>query len=106
MKSVSVSLIVCVGLLMGLTACSTLTDALNERASGGTEAPEDAALRADILTRLRDDPVTGDHVFGVSVSHGTVVLRGSVPDDATRLRVHSVVRSTPGVVQIEDRLAR
>ncbi len=106
MKYVSLWRIVCVGLLMGVTACSTLTDALNERASGGAESPEDAALRSDVLARLRDDPMTGEHVFGVSVDNGVVILRGWVPDDTTRLRVNSVVRSTPGVVEIDDRLIR
>lgn len=106
MKSVPMWRMLCVVLTMGVAACSTLTDTLNERASGGQEAPEDAALRAEILDRLRDDPVTASHVFGVSVDQGGVVLRGWVPDDTIRLRAHSVVWSTPGVVRVEDRLSR
>ncbi len=93
-------------LSFGLVGCSTLTDALNERAAGGATTPEDAALRSDILTRLSEDPVTAQHAFAVSVDHGMVVLRGWVPDDTTRLRARSVVASTPGVIRLEDRITR
>lgn len=106
MKRVSLWRVVSLLLLFGVAGCSTLTDALNERAAGGAETPADSALRADIMFRLREDPMTSSHAFGVSVDHGSVVLRGWVPDDATRLRARSVVASTPGVVRVEDRLTR
>ena len=106
MKCVSMWRLLAVVLSLGVIGCSTLTDALNERAGGGVGTPEDAALRADILDRLREDPVTADHAFAVSVDHGMVVLRGWVPDDATRLRARSVVASTPGVIRLEDRITR
>lgn len=106
MKYLMMWRMLCVGLLLVVVGCSTLTDTLNERASGRVEAPEDAALRSDILIRLSEDPVTAQHVFAVSVNQGVVLLRGWVPDDTTRLRARSVVASTPGVIHLEDRLTR
>ncbi len=92
-------------LAVGVVGCGTLTDALNRRAAADV-SEADLRLRQDVLNRLRDDAVTSLHNIGVESRNGMVTVYGSVPDDMTRRRVLSVVRGTPGVAGINDRLAR
>ncbi len=102
-----VLIIVCLlGLLAGgVSGCAALTDSANRRASADM-SERDLRVSQDVLNRLQDDNVTGHLSIGVESRDGVVTLYGSVPDDVTRLRVISVVRGTPGVVSINDRLMR
>lgn len=76
--------------------CATLDQPLPD-ASG-------ADLGADITQRLAVDSMTGGTVYGVDVSGGQVVIRGIVRSEAERMRVLSLVRGTPGVTSVVDRL--
>jgi len=94
------------GLLAGgVSGCAVLTDTVNRRADA--EASEaDLQLRQDVLNRLQQDVMTRSHSVGVDTQNGVVTLYGSVPDDLTRHRILAVVRGTPGVMGINDRLVR
>lgn len=94
-------------LMLSLVGCSSLTDSMNEQAAMGTNVSEaDMELRMDVIDRLQTDGITSRYTFGVVSESGVVTVYGSVPDEATRLRVRSVVESTPGVVQVHDQLRR
>lgn len=73
--------------------------------AGGAEV-DDRQLAADALNRLRDDPLTGRLTFGTSCQNGIVTVEGAVPDEAMRTRALGIVRSTPGVQDVVDRLSR
>lgn len=92
-------------LAFGVTGCGTLTDALNQRSQTEASA-EDLRLQQDVLNRLQQDPVTARHSVAVESRDGRVAVYGTVPDDMTRHRILNVVRGTPGVVAVHDRLAR
>lgn len=68
------------------------------------EASADADLAQQIQRQLRQDPAIADQPFGISVRGGVVVLHGTVKNEMLRSRILSIVRSTPGVLQVVDRL--
>jgi osmotically-inducible protein OsmY len=92
-------------LLVGMTGCATLTDSMNRRADAEV-SDADLRLQQDVLNRLQQDAMTSRHAIAVDSKDGVVTLYGQVPDDMTRHRVLSVVLGTPGVVGVNDRLAR
>lgn len=67
-------------------------------------APAADDLRARVLQRLADDPISRSGVFGVELNGDVVQLRGTVRSAAERMRVLSLVSGTPGVASVEDRL--
>lgn len=66
----------------------------------------DATLAEDVTRRLQDDPIASQSTYGVDVENGIVTIRGSVPSDVVRARVVGVARSTPGVIDVVDRMIR
>lgn len=60
----------------------------------------------EVVDRLRSDSITGNYAFGVTSEDGVVTLRGSVSDQNARLRAVGIVRSTPGVKGVIDKLFR
>ena len=76
------------------------------------QEPQDAAgmsaskLAEDVTQRLQDDPIASQSTYGVDVEGGIVTIRGSVPSDVVRARVVGVARSTPGVIDVVDRMTR
>ncbi len=92
-------------LVLVLAGCATLTETANIRAEADV-SPADLQLRLDVLDRLADDAVTGQHSFGVTSVDGVVTLFGVVPDQAVRLRARHVAAGTPGVVHVDDQLRR
>lgn len=67
-------------------------------------SPEDHQLTLNVLNRLKDDQETARHMISATSRDGVVTLYGRVPDAMTRRRVLAVVRSTPGVYDIDDRM--
>ncbi len=69
-------------------------------------APDPAAgdLESAIVQRLAMDPVTRSGVFGVDASGGQVTVRGTVRSEIERMRVLGLIRGTPGVAGVDDRL--
>lgn len=68
------------------------------------EPSRDGDLRAVVLQRLTLDPLTSAGLYGVEVAGDEVILRGTVRSEAERMRVLSLVRGTPGVGRVTDRL--
>ncbi len=89
----------------GVSGCAVLTDTVNRRADADV-SEADLQLRRDVLNRLQMDAMTSQHSIGVDSRNGVVTVYGSVPDDMTRHQVLSVVRGTPGVMGVHDRLVR
>jgi hyperosmotically inducible protein len=87
--------------LLGAGGCAT--------APGPGESDEtaftNARLTGEIVRRLRDDPVTAPHAFGVFVRDGVVTIEGSVAGGYVRSRAIAIARSTPGVKSVLDQLA-
>lgn len=88
-----------------VVGCATVSERATHSDDPG-HSKEDVRLELDVLSRLRDDALTSRHSFGVTALNGVVTLRGSVPDEITRHRALGVVRSTPGVIEVHDRLLR
>ena len=62
-------------------------------------------LLADtIAANLRQNPLLHHYTVDVTVTSGVVELTGQVSDQAQRVAVLRIVQTTPGVVQIRDRL--
>jgi hyperosmotically inducible protein len=77
-------------------------------AAGAPSEPlaTDAALAARVRTGLLADPLVGSLAIAVEAHDGIVTLAGNVPDASAARRVLDIVRGTPGVLGIVDRLAR
>lgn len=105
MKKWIICICVLGALTVGVTGCAVLTDKANRQADAEV-SDADLRLRQDVLNRLQQDHVTAQHNIGVDSRDGRVTLYGAVPDNMTRQRVLTVVRGTPGVVSVHDRLMR
>lgn len=81
---------------VGLIGCATLDE------STPTLSGND--LQSAITQRLSMDPITSRTLYGVEVVDGEVVIRGTVRNATERMRVLGLVRGTPGVTSVSDRL--
>jgi osmotically-inducible protein OsmY len=70
----------------------------------GTQAAKDCNLANEITLRLQEDAVTGNYTFSVNVENGVATVQGIVPDFSIGGRVISVVRGTPGVTDVVNKL--
>jgi osmotically-inducible protein OsmY len=72
----------------------------------GVAAPTgDPQLADKVRTRLGEDPRTTDlPSLNINVVDGTVVVRGSLPDDADETAVRDVVAGVDGVRDVEMEL--
>lgn len=75
-------------------------------AAASAATVDDRQLARDVLNRLLDDSITGSLMFGVNAQNGMVTVDGAVPDETIRTRALGIVRSTPGVRGVIDRLSR
>lgn len=80
---------------LGLAGCSSLPPPV-----------EDQSLKQAVMERLDQDILVRRQVLSVSVQNGVVTLRGTITDEALRLRAKSIVQSTPGVVEVQDQTTR
>jgi osmotically-inducible protein OsmY len=65
---------------------------------------EDAEIAARVEQRLAFDAGLRNRIYDVHVSNGEVTVVGTVSSEAERLRLISIVRGTPGVTGVIDRL--
>lgn len=74
-------------------------------ATSGPEAGgSEAALERAVLHRLADDDLTRFQSFGVTANGNVITLRGSVPNETTRMRAVGIVLGTHGVGEVVDEL--
>ncbi|MFH0954374.1 MAG: BON domain-containing protein [Verrucomicrobiota bacterium] len=67
-------------------------------------AGSDQQLVVEVRNRLDNDGITRQRDFGVQVNGGVVTVYGIVPSETVRGRVVAVIRDTPGVQDVVDRL--
>jgi osmotically-inducible protein OsmY len=67
-------------------------------------ARDAAALRADIESALREDPVTASHGIAVEVDQGVATLTGAVPSWQARWLAEYVVQGVKGVTGLRNRI--
>lgn len=85
--------------MMGL-ACLCGCASLDEPAPDLSEGD----LQSAVVQRLAMDPMTREGLYGVEVVDAQVTIRGTVHSETERMRVLSLVRGTPGVESVSDRL--
>jgi osmotically-inducible protein OsmY len=81
-----------------LAGCAGLDQSLNRPLDD-----DDAAVQRNVMERLEQENILPGS-FSVRVSGGVATVYGRVPGEQARARALSVVRGTPGVSQVEDRL--
>ena len=64
----------------------------------------DAALFRSVQRRLLDDQELEDLAIAAEAAKGVVTLRGTVPDQETRVRAEEIAGETPGVVAVENQI--
>ena len=64
----------------------------------------DAAITERVRSVMESDPIVQSPDLAISTRAGVVTLEGEVPDEFAHLRAIEIVRQTPGVVQVVDRL--
>jgi hypothetical protein len=87
---------------------------LSSRVSGAVEAarhagssppmPNDAALADKVASELFRDPTFPKGSININAEMGIVVLRGEVPDDATRSRIEEAARGVSDVWEVRNLL--
>jgi hypothetical protein len=87
--------------ITGLSGCATGDDTSFESLLG-----DDDQLASEIMDRIQDDPITSRQGLGVRVNKGKATLYGAVPSEQIRARAVSIVRNTPGVTDVDDRIQR
>ncbi|MEZ4272053.1 MAG: BON domain-containing protein [Myxococcota bacterium] len=93
MKNLSV-VVMCIGVFAG---CA------HTRQGMGQDAGE-AALTAQVKTRLMADPDADAIGIDVDTYHGVVTLRGSVENEKKRAAAERVARATDGVKDVDNQL--
>ena len=101
MKAVKILVMLGMAVLLGAGGCAT---------SSGPGEPDavaflDNRLTGEIVRRLRDDPVTAPHAFGVFVRDGVVTIESAIASGYVHSRAIAIARSTPGVKNVLDKLA-
>ena len=94
------SLLAILAAVMTLAGCTTMPG------NSTIQPTTDAQLAAAVLQRLTQDTMTGMSTFGVEAENGVVTLHGSLPNDTLRARAIAIVRSTPGVKDVIDKITR
>jgi hypothetical protein len=79
-------------------AAGQATDTLANTAS-------DAAITAEIHARLARDQQLSTLSINVDTNGGNVVLRGSAPDSASRMRATELSRAVDGVASVNNELS-
>jgi osmotically-inducible protein OsmY len=94
------SLLATIAAVITLSGCTTVPD------DSALEPTTDAELANAVLERLIQDSVTGRSTFNVEAKDGVVTLYGSLPDNTIRARAIAIARSTPGVKDVINKIAR
>lgn len=70
---------------------------------GPGEAPEtDVALLDRVESEVFRDSSLDKGAINLNVEHGVIVVRGELPDLATRERLEAAIRKVPGVSDVRD----
>ena len=67
---------------------------------------EDLQIVDDVTNRLEADSLMGKFTFGITCKDGVVTIQGAIPDDVLRARALGIVKGTPGVQGVVDKLYR
>jgi len=104
------ALLIALLLTIQISACGTLaaTGGHNSSSEYGFDnngtTPSDASIGAAIRRQLIQDPAINAGRIAINTTEGVVTLDGQVSDEATRQRIISLCRKTPGVKQVNVRL--
>ena len=85
-----------------LAGCSTASYDME----GSPAAGSDRQLAVDVVHRLEYEGLTDLRNFAVTVNNGVATVHGVVPNEPARARVLAVVRGTPGVQDVVDKMQR
>jgi len=88
-------LILCVS---GISGCRSYVPHGMAGASQG-----DLQIANDVTSRLEVDTMTANYTFGVTCENG---IQGAIPNEVLRTRIISIVKGTPGVQGVVDKLYR
>jgi len=66
--------------------------------------PSDGEIKATVVDRLRDNPLTQDSQIRVDVKQAVVVLGGDVPSTLAKRAAGDDAWDTPGVVDVSNQL--
>lgn len=66
--------------------------------------PSDGDIKAVVVDRLRENPLTRDHDLKVDVKQGVVVLGGEVASWLAKRAAGDDAWDTPGVVDVSNQL--
>jgi CBS domain-containing protein len=96
------------GKVVGIVSRANLLQALASAKPtfAGTAAVSDSTLRDNILARLWEQPWAHPAMINVIVTSGVVDLWGTVDSDTERKALRILVAETPGVVSVNDHLAK
>jgi hyperosmotically inducible periplasmic protein len=72
--------------------------------AGAQPAVTDASVTADIHAKLEQNKLLRNAQVTIATKEGVVTISGTVPSDFARDQVMETVRSTPGVVRVDDQL--
>jgi osmotically-inducible protein OsmY len=87
--------------LLALSGCAALEG--QDLSSEPVTDPEIAALAS---SRLNGDSMVASATLSVTVEDGLAILKGTVPNEAVRLRAISILEGTPGIYEVLDRTRR
>ena len=62
----------------------------------------DATLTERVESELFRDPAIPKGDLNINAEHGIVVVRGELPDEATRERIETAIRRIPGVWEVKN----
>jgi osmotically-inducible protein OsmY len=68
-------------------------------------APTDGAMKSTVVDRLRENPLTKDHVLDVDVTKGVVILTGEVSSAVAKRSAGDDCWDTAGVVDVSNQLS-
>jgi hypothetical protein len=70
------------------------------------EREDDSIVAEEVLRRLRENPETRSQLVAVAVENGTAYVKGTVRNSVDRSRILAVIKTTPGVREVVDRIDR
>lgn len=86
-------------------AATAARQATESAAASAAQAVSDAAITASIKSKLAADATLKAIDINVDTAAGRVVLQGTAPDEAARLRAASLALDVRGVVAVDNQLA-
>jgi CBS-domain-containing membrane protein len=93
------------GRLVGIVSRADLLQGLASLKGNSAQArPDDAAIRANVVSKLQKERWAKPALITVTVQDGTVDLRGIVESETEKQAVHVLAEITPGVRAVNDNL--